>query len=136
MRIKGEKEGQNGPTVEQSGKKTKRYGKRIIWAFIAFVAIVLFCIATQANFNKTGYSREDTGRDYRAPQPSGFAELAAGMRRARKTPEPEPVPAREPKIQKIVIQGERQQPVQSYLPPVPRYYSDRNDAQVVIRCAR
>ena len=106
MRIEGEKEGQNGPTVERSEKKTRRYGKRIIWAFIAFVAIVLFCVATQAKFNKTGYSREETGRDYRAPQPSGFAELAAGMRRDRKTPEPAPVQEpKESRIQKIVIEG-------------------------------
>jgi type IV secretion system protein VirB10 len=127
--LRMENENKSGPNVGQSGKKTKRYGKRIIWAFIAFVAIVLFCIATQANFNNNGYSREDTGRDYRAPQPSGFAELAAGMRRDRKTPELEPVPTREPKIQKIVIEGERRHPAQSYLPPAPRYYSDRNDAQ-------
>ena len=127
MRIEGEKEGQNGPTVERSEKKTRRYGKRIIWAFIAFVAIVLFCVATQAKFNKTGYSREETGRDYRAPQPSGFAELAAGMRRDRKTPEPEP--AQEQKIQKIVIEGERRPSIQQPLPYIPRYYSDKDDAQ-------
>jgi type IV secretion system protein VirB10 len=132
MRNEQEVEQQNGPTVEQSGKKTKRYGKRVIFAFLAFVAIVLFCIATQADFSKPGYSRGETGRDYRAPQPSGFADLAAGMRRDRKTQQPEPVqaPARETKIQKIVIEGERapvQQPLA--LPPVSRYYSDKNDAQ-------
>jgi type IV secretion system protein VirB10 len=124
-------EQQNGPSVEQSGKKTKHYGKRVIFAFIAFVAIVLFCIATQADFNKPGYSRSETGRDYRAPQPSGFAELAAGMRRDRKTrqPEPAPAPASETKIQKIVINGERRSLIHQSLPSAPRFYSDKNDAQ-------
>jgi type IV secretion system protein VirB10 len=131
MRNEQEIEQQNGPTVEQSGKKTKRYGKRVIFAFIAFVAIVLFCIATQADFSKPGYSRGETGRDYRAPQPSGFAELAAGMRRDRKIPQPEPaqVPAQETKIQKIVIEGERSPQFREPFPTAPRFYSDKNDAQ-------
>ncbi|MDR1648999.1 MAG: hypothetical protein LBR71_01955 [Synergistaceae bacterium] len=131
MRNEQEKEKQDGPNVEQSGKKTRRYGKRIIFAFLAFVAIVLFCIATQADFSKTGYSRSETGRDYRAPQPSGFAELAAGMRRDRKTPEPElaPIPVQETKIQKIVIEGERRPQFQQPFSTVPRFYSDKNDAQ-------
>jgi type IV secretion system protein VirB10 len=124
-----ENENKTGPIVGQSDKKTKRYGKRIIFAFVAFVAIVLFCIATQADFSKPGHSRGETERNYRAPQPSGFGELAAGMRRDRKTPRQEPAPAREPKIQKIVIEGERRAPIQEPLPFVPRYYSDKNDAQ-------
>jgi type IV secretion system protein VirB10 len=128
--LRMENENKAGPNVEQSGKKTRRYGKRIIFAFIAFVAIVLFCIATQADFSKTGYSRSETGRDYRAPQPSGFAELAAGMRRDRKTqPEPAPVPVQEAKIQKIVIEGERKPRFQELFPTFPRFYSDKNDAQ-------
>jgi type IV secretion system protein VirB10 len=128
--LRMENENKAGPNVGQSEKKTKRYGKRVIFAFLAFVAIVLFCIATQADFSKPGYSRSETGRDYRAPQPSGFAELAAGMRRDRKTPQPEPVqaPARETKIQKIVIEGERTR-FREPFPTVPRFYSDKNDAQ-------
>jgi type IV secretory pathway VirB10-like protein len=130
MRNGQETEQQNGPNVGQSGKKTKHYGKRVIFAFLAFVAIVLFCIATQADFSKTGYSRSETGRDYRAPQPSGFAELAAGMRRDRKTPpEPVPAPIQETKIQKIVIEGERPPLIQEHFSAIPRFYSDKNDAQ-------
>ncbi|MDR1509757.1 MAG: TrbI/VirB10 family protein [Synergistaceae bacterium] len=129
MRNEQEKGEQNGPNVGQSGKKTKHYGKRVIFAFLAFVAIVLFCIATQADFSKPGYSRSETGRDYRAPQPSGFAELAAGMRRDRKTPEPSPVPVPETKIQKILIEGERRPPIQEHFSAIPRFYSDKNDAQ-------
>jgi type IV secretion system protein VirB10 len=129
--LRMENENKTGPNVERSGKKTKRYGKRVIFAFLAFVAVVLFCIATQADFGKSGYSRGETERSYRAPQPSGFADLAAGMRQDRKTPQPEAAPAREPKVQKIVIEGERrpQAPIQQPLPSLPRHYSDKNDAQ-------
>jgi type IV secretion system protein VirB10 len=118
-----------GPQVAQSGKRTKRYSRRIILVFIAFVGVLLVMITMQARF-KGDTSPERSARNYRAPQAAGFAELAANMRRDRRpvqvaTPEIPAVPVSGNRRQRIVIEGARATPVS----PQPRYYSNRNDAQ-------
>jgi type IV secretion system protein VirB10 len=103
--------------------------------FIAAVGVLIATIALQARFGGGDNASREREKNYRAPQPSGFSELAAGMRRDRKPVEvirqeepkrePEPVPS---PVQKIVIEAPKNER-RVYAPPLPRYYSDRNDAQ-------
>lgn len=122
-----EKRNPDGARIERSDKKTKRYSKRIILVFIALVGIVIFAITMQAQFDRDGTSADGPAKNYRPPQPAGFAELAASMRRDRR---PAPAPASpEPRTQRIVVEGPREmQPVRP-ASLLPRYYSNRDDAQ-------
>ena len=134
-------ERQNGPRVAKSKKNTKRYSKRIILVFILAVAALLFVITVQAQMKKRA-DDESWGQEktYRAPLASGFAELAADMRRDRRPdvaaiPAPVPTPAsQEPVLpeqpqpeksgQRVVIR-KVERPAS---PPPPRYYSNEHDA--------
>jgi type IV secretion system protein VirB10 len=124
----------HGVQAAQSEKKTTGYSKRIIVVFLLCVALLLFGITMQAKFNSSGGSREDPAKNYRMPQPSGFAELASSMRRDR--PDKKPVvqfvspDSPEPRTQRIVIEGTgkgRKEPVPR--PALPRYRSNKDDAQ-------
>jgi len=123
-------EHQPGPQVAKSNKDTKRYSKRIILLFIIGVGLLIATITMQAKFGSTGNSSRERERNYRAPQQSGFAELAAEMRRDRRPvqvltpgePKHDPEPVR-----RITIEGTRRE--LGDLPSLPRYYSNKNDAQ-------
>ncbi|GHV41079.1 hypothetical protein FACS1894187_22530 [Synergistales bacterium] len=97
--------GNDGPRMVRSDKGTKRYGKRVILFFILGVGLLLFIITVQAQNLKQGRdnTQKQQEKTYRVPQASGFAELAAGMRRDNRlaqvaTPEKlsEKEPEREP----------------------------------------
>ncbi|MDR0653538.1 MAG: hypothetical protein LBG12_09575, partial [Synergistaceae bacterium] len=122
-----------GPQLERSEKKTKGYSRRVIAVFILCVALLLFGITMQAKFKQDGNVREDTRKNYRAPQPSGFAELANEMRRDRRpvqtivsavSVEPVKEPAR-----RVISIGRRVAEPKVITPSLPRYYSNRDDAQ-------
>ena len=119
----------NGVQVERSEKKTNAYSRRIIIFSVLAVGLLIFFIAANADFGRGG-KPEETGKNYRAPQPSGFAELASGMRRDRR-----PVqnivsaePVKEPERRKIAIER-RVAESRTAMPSLPRYYSNRDDAQ-------
>jgi type IV secretion system protein VirB10 len=123
-----------GVHAARSEKKTTGNSKRVIVVFLLCIALLLFGITLQAKFNSSGGDMEDPAKNYRMPQPSGFAELAAGMRRDRKTvvqfvSSDKP----EPRTQRIVIEGtgrDGKEPVTRPVPlPRPRYHSNRDDAQ-------
>jgi type IV secretory pathway VirB10-like protein len=122
-----------GPQIAKSNKGTKRYGKRIILVFILGVGALLFLITAQAQFKRAGQSQQDQEKNYRAPQPSGFAELAAGMRRDRR-------PVVQEVTQVVIASEEVKQPPRQQAQRVviktaerkaepPRYYSNQKDAQ-------
>jgi type IV secretion system protein VirB10 len=124
--------GNAGPNIERSEKEPRTYGKRIILVFLLVVAAVIAMITFQAKF-KVGISLDDgPDKSYRTPPSSGFAELAASMRRDRqpvqavppKAPEKQSPDAR---IQRIVIEG---RPEAGDVSALPRYYSDNADAQL------
>ena len=123
----GEKDA--GVQVERSEKKTNAYSRRIIIFSALAVGLLIFFIAANADFGRGG-KPEETSKNYRAPQPSGFAELASGMRRDR-----QPVqtivsaePVKEPEKRTISI-GRRAAEPRVITPSLPRYYSNRDDAQ-------
>ncbi|GHV44828.1 conjugal transfer protein TrbI [Synergistales bacterium] len=127
---------QNGPRVEKSDKKTKQYSKRVIIFFLLCIALLLALITMQAQFKIGGSSSNDATKNYRTPQSSGFAELATSMRRDRRPVQviqaaPEtPQSETQARTQRIVIDGTREPlPAQSQLPTLPRYYSNRDNAQ-------
>ena len=118
--------GGQGPKVAKSDKSNIRLSGRIILVFLLLVGLLIAVITLQANFNRPETSSQGREKSYRAPQASGFAELAAGMRRDRKPvqvmasgDERKPEPAR-----RIVIEAPKNT---SALPQ--HYYSDKNDAQ-------
>ncbi|MDR1508634.1 MAG: TrbI/VirB10 family protein [Synergistaceae bacterium] len=116
--------------VGRSGKEAKGYSKRIIAVFILGVAVLLFGITVQAKF-KSGDVREDPAKNYRIPQPSGFAELAASMRRDRNSaPQAVSSDKPEPQTRRIVIERTVKEPVTRPVPTLPRYSSNRDDAQM------
>jgi type IV secretion system protein VirB10 len=123
----------NSVQVEQSEKKAAGYSKRIIAVFILCVALLLFGITIQAKFNPGGGNREDPAKNYRIPQPSGFAELASSMRRDRKPEAPQPASPDKPesRTQRIVIEGtgKEKEIVTRPAPARPGYGSNRDDAQ-------
>ncbi|MDR1020595.1 MAG: hypothetical protein LBL73_07550, partial [Synergistaceae bacterium] len=124
----------DGVQVERSGKKAAGYSKRVIALFILCVALLLIGITVQAKFKTGGNVRENPAKNYRIPQPSGFAELASSMRRDRKTAAPQPVSQdrHEPGTRKIIIEGTKKESKESVIRPVitlPRYYSNKDDAQ-------
>jgi type IV secretion system protein VirB10 len=127
----------NGVQVEQSKKKTTGYSNRIIIVFLLCVALLLFGITMQAKFSSSGGDREDPAKNYRIPQPSGFAELASSMRRDRiGKPDTESVvqyvssDRPEPRIQRIVIGGTGKGNKEPAARPIlPRYRSNKDDAQ-------
>jgi hypothetical protein len=101
--------------------------------FLASVGIVILLITAQAKFSLGSFTDGGPERNYRTPPASGFAELAASMRRDRQTA-PEARPS-EVRTQRVVIQGRleegrpapRPMPVR---PSLPRYYSEDGDAQL------
>jgi type IV secretory pathway VirB10-like protein len=118
-----------GVTVERSDKRAAGYSKRIIAVFILFIAAVLFGVTMQAKFNIGGGGVKDPAKNYRIPQPSGFAELAASMRRGRK-PEAAALVSSgrpEPSAQRIVIEGAGKEPRPA--PARPRYFSNKDGAR-------
>ena len=123
----GEKDA--GVQVERSEKKTNAYSRRIIIFSALAVGLLIFFIAANADFGRGG-KPEETSKNYRAPQPSGFAELASGMRRDRQpiqtvvSAEPVKVPER-----RTVSIGRRVAEPRVITPSLPRYYSNRDDAQ-------
>jgi type IV secretory pathway VirB10-like protein len=124
----------NGVQVEQSDKKAAGYSKRIIAVFILCVALILFGITIQAKFNPGGGKREDPAKNYRIPQPSGFAELASSMRRDRKQEalRPASFDKPEPRTQRILIKGTGKENKETVTRPAsvrPYYRSNRDDAQ-------
>jgi type IV secretory pathway VirB10-like protein len=125
----------NGPHVERSDKQTHAYSGRIVLFVLLCVAILIGAITLQARFKIGGNSPDVTDKNYRAPQPSGFAEMAAEMRRdrldKRQVQAARPSPdARGPRTQKIVIEEARETRAPQYTQPaLPRYYSNRDDAQ-------
>ena len=91
------------------------------------VGLLIFGLAIQSRFGIVNTKQEPQEKNYRAPQPSGFAELAASMRSDRKAEPTLAVPEEKtPELgtRRIVI--ERKPPS---LPPLPRYYSHKDDAQ-------
>ena len=121
-----------GPNVAKSDKETKGYSKRIILVFIVGVGALIAMITMQAQFDRAGNASRERERNYRAPQPLGFAELAAEMRRDRRP------------VQVVTMEEPRREPDAIIMPEparrivveapnrergLPRYYSDRNDAQ-------
>jgi type IV secretion system protein VirB10 len=117
-----ERERNGGVQVPRSKKRTQGYSKRVIFVFILAVGVLIIFITMQTETHREG-ERQRPERNYRIPQPSGFAELAASMR-----PKPAPaapVPTPEPPPQRIVVQGARPRPVSA----APRYFSDPKDAQ-------
>ena len=122
---------QSGPRVAQSGKRTKRYSRRIILVFIVIVGVLLAMITMQARFKLDGESLEKGTKNYRTPQASGFAELAANMRRDRQPVQViQATPEQGARTQRIVIEGTREaRPMSPSEPELPRYYSNRDDAQ-------
>jgi type IV secretory pathway VirB10-like protein len=128
--------GKSGPRIERSDKETRKYGRRIILVFLLAVASVIGMITFQAKF-KTGNSEGGgAAKNYRTPPATGFAELAASMRRDRQaagTAKPEP-PSRDVKTQRIVIEGKTEDKPEARAlparPSLPRYRSDNDDAQL------
>lgn len=114
-----------GPQVARSSKETRRYTKRVIFVFIICVAVLIAVITAQ-----THYKREDTRvpereKSYRAPQPSGFAELAVGLRRERVSVQAE-VKRESEETQGVIVTRATERKL---IVPAASYYSDRNDAQ-------
>ena len=134
---------EDGPLISKSQKHTRRYSKRIILVFIIGVGALIGLITVQTRFERGNNSSQGHKTNLRAPQPSGFAELAAEMRRDRKpaqpiqivmpeeresVPEPKPAPEPEPTpVQRIVIEAPRRERVP--VPSIPRYYSNKDDSQ-------
>jgi type IV secretory pathway VirB10-like protein len=118
-----------GVQVERSEKKTNVYSRRIIIFFALAVGLLIFFIAARADFGRGGV-REESSKNYRAPQPSGFAELASEMRRDRRPVQTvvSAEPMKAPEKQRIVI-GKRAAEPRPAMPSLPRYYSNRDDAQ-------
>jgi type IV secretion system protein VirB10 len=125
-----------GPRLARSDRGTKRYGKRVILFFILGVGLLLCVITVQAQYVKQDRDKlqKQQEKTYRIPQAAGFAELAAGMRREKSpvqviTPEKlpeEPKPAPEDAPRRIVVKRGAERAAS---PPLPRYYSNKNDAQ-------
>lgn len=118
----------SGPQVARSNKETRHYTKRIIFVFIISVAVLIAMITAQTHYKRSDQRAPEREKNYRSPQPSGFAELAAEMRRDRSSAQTE-VPSGKrgsEETQKIIVSGATGKKV---LKPAPAYYSDRNDAQ-------
>ena len=122
-----EQEQNGGVQVPRSKKRTQGYSKRVIFVFILAVGVLIVFITMQAETHREGSERQRPEKNYRIPQPSGFAELAASMRPApapaapvpmADTPEPQSGPQR--------VVGTRPRPAP---PRSPRYFSDQKDAQ-------
>ena len=128
-----------GVQAARREKKAAGYSKRVIGVFLLCVAALLCGITLQAKFNPGGGGREDPAKNYRIPQASGFAELAAGMRRDRKQTASQPVSSDrpEPRTQRIVIEGtmgkETKETVTRPTLTLPRYRSNKDDAQAASR---
>lgn len=117
-----------GPRIAPGNKKTKRYSKRVIAAFLVGVACLIALITLQAEFKIGGGSTEGPGKNYQTPQQAGFVDLATSMRRDRRpvqVVQTTPAPRAEEKPQRIVVE----RPPQPTGPSLPRYYSNRDDAQ-------
>jgi type IV secretion system protein VirB10 len=123
--------GGTGPRVAQSGKRTKKYSRRIILVFIVLVGILLAMITMQARIRLDNQPPEKRTKNYQMPQASGFAELAANMRRDRRPVQViQAVPSTSEegsRTQRIVIEGTKKVRIEE--PVLPRYYSNRDDAQ-------
>lgn len=119
-----------GPRIAVSGLRTLVYSKRVIVLFIAGMAAIIFTITATGQFDRKSDAALEKERSYRAPQLADFAELAASVRRERREkPVTAPVPAApaEKPARPIVIEAPGRE--RSVLPSLPRYYSDKNDAQ-------
>jgi type IV secretion system protein VirB10 len=118
-----------GVQVERSEKKTNSYSMRIVIFFVLAIGLLLSFIAARADFGRGGV-REEASKNYRAPQPSGFAELANEMRRDRRPVQTivSAEPMKEPERRVIAI-GRRAAEPRLPMPSLPRYYSNRDDAQ-------
>ncbi|MDL2263092.1 hypothetical protein LJC31_00410, partial [Synergistaceae bacterium OttesenSCG-928-I11] len=124
-----EPEAQPGPQVIGSKKKTKFFSKRVIFFFVFGVGVVMGIIGMQSRFDASSSGAGKQEKNYLPPRQENFAELAAGMRQDRKPMQVVTAPAPEPekKPQRIVVEeGRAPQPVRQ---PLPRYYSNRDDAQ-------
>jgi hypothetical protein len=124
-----------GPRIARSDRKTLKYGKRIIFVFIVCVAVVLFFVTIQAHFKLDSQPGGEGEKSYRTPSQSGFAELAASMRKDRQQAKPVQVShnVRADRTQRIVIQGKpEKREIQAVpaLPLHPRYYSNDDDAEM------
>jgi type IV secretion system protein VirB10 len=120
-----------GPRIERSGKETRRYGKRIILVFLLSVGVVILLITMQAKFKLGNFTDGGPEKSYRTPPASGFAELAASMRRDRQAAPPaETEPRPEIRAQRIVIGGRRETRATPDRPSLPRYYSNDEDARL------
>jgi type IV secretion system protein VirB10 len=121
-----------GLQVERSGKQAHGYSRRVVIFFLFAVAVLICLITMQARFNLGGNAANVPDKNYRAPQASGFAELAESMRRDRR-PIQVVQPSRdvpEPRTQRIVIDGTREtREPQHTQPALPGYYSNKDDAQ-------
>ena len=118
-----------GPQIASSKKKTKHFSKRLIFFFVLAVGALIAIIGMQSRFTTTGGGAAPLEKNYSPPKQENFAELAAGMRQDRKPVQVVTAPAPEPEKQpqRIVIQDKRaQQPARQ---PLPRYYSNKGDAQ-------
>ena len=122
---------QAGPNVAKSNKGTRYFSKRVILVFIVLTGVIIAAITLQTQFNRSGNSSKEREKSYRVPQPSGFVELAAGMRRDRKPPvqviAQEELKRNTEPARRIVINAPENE--HNYAPPLLRYHSDRNDAQ-------
>jgi type IV secretion system protein VirB10 len=119
-----------GPKIEGSDKETRRFSGRIMIVFVLIVGGIIALINSQANFT-IGRKPEDPAKNYRAPQPSGFAELAGAMRRDR---QPVQVIQVSPDVKengprRIVIESSGRTEVRPAPSPFPNYYSNKDDAQ-------
>ncbi|MDR1483040.1 MAG: TrbI/VirB10 family protein [Synergistaceae bacterium] len=130
-----------GPGIARSEKETRGYGKRIILVFLLSVGAVIALITFQTKFKIGDLSDENPMKNYRIPPATGFAELAASMRRDRQVErvvETIRQPSRN-RTQRVVIEGKREKSGKPEILPVrtvpvrpvpPRYYSNNDDAQL------
>jgi len=123
-----------GPNVAKSDKETRGFSKRIILVFIVGVGALIAMITMQTQFGVTDNSSRERERNYRAPQPSGFVELAAGLRRDRilvqgAWPSEAPELPRRESERRMVVEVPNRANMERDAPSLPRYYSDRNAAQ-------
>lgn len=122
-----------GPQVVMGRKKTMFFSRRVIFAFVFFILLLIGGITLQSDFAKDvgGANRQE--KNYRMPQQSGFSELATSMRLDKmdkkpvEAPQTPPDPATPRETTTVIVH--QAQPAAPVLPSVPRYYSNKDDAQ-------
>lgn len=118
-----------GPQVIDSKKKTKHFSKRVILFFVLAMGGIIGTIGMQSRFSTVITGATTQERNYIPPRQENFAELAAGMRQDRKPMQVVAAPAAEPEKQpQRIVMPDKPMP-QPTRGPLPRYYSNKDDAQ-------